>query len=31
MYLIRCGFETGNLSYDELHNHLRKALERADA
>jgi len=30
-YLIRCGFETGNLSYDELHNHLRKALERAHA
>ena len=29
MYLIRCGFETGTLSYDELHTHLRKALERA--
>jgi ribonuclease P protein component len=29
-YLIRCGLETGNLSYDELHNHLRKALERAN-
>jgi ribonuclease P protein component len=30
-YLIRCGIETGNLSYDELHSHLLRALERATA
>ncbi|MHB1088345.1 MAG: ribonuclease P protein component [Acidimicrobiales bacterium] len=28
-YLIRCGNETGNLSYDELQHHLQRALERA--
>jgi ribonuclease P protein component len=28
-YLIRCGNETGNLTYDELHHHLHIALERA--
>jgi len=28
-YLIRCGNETGRLSYDELHHHLIQALERA--
>jgi ribonuclease P protein component len=28
-YLIRCGNETGKLSYDELHHHLIQALERA--
>jgi ribonuclease P protein component len=31
LYLIRCGFETGNLSYDELHHHLERALDRAGA
>ena len=31
LYLIRCGFETGNLSYDELQHHLRQALVRAGA
>jgi ribonuclease P protein component len=30
-YLIRCGIETGNLSYDELHHHLERALGRAAA
>jgi ribonuclease P protein component len=30
-YLIRCGFETGNLSYEELHHHLHQALGRANA
>ena len=30
-YLIRCGIETGNLTYDELHSHLERALERAGA
>jgi ribonuclease P protein component len=30
-YLIRCGVETGKLSYEQLHHHLRKALERAHA
>jgi ribonuclease P protein component len=28
-YLIRCGNETGKLTYDELHHHLLIALERA--
>ncbi|MFI5035675.1 MAG: ribonuclease P protein component [Acidimicrobiales bacterium] len=28
-YLIRCGNETGILTYDELHHHLIQALERA--
>jgi len=28
-YLIRCGNETGQLTYDELHHHLLQALERA--
>jgi ribonuclease P protein component len=31
LYLIRCGFETGNLSYDQLHHHLHQALVRAGA
>lgn len=31
LYLIRCGLETGNLSYDELHQHLQRALSRATA
>jgi ribonuclease P protein component len=30
-YLIRCGIETSNLSYEQLHHHLDKALERAHA
>ena len=30
-YLIKCGLETGNLSYDELQHHLEQALERAGA
>jgi ribonuclease P protein component len=30
-YLIRCGFETGNLPYEELRRHLHQALDRADA
>jgi ribonuclease P protein component len=30
-YLIRCGIETRNLSYEELLHHLEKALERAHA
>jgi ribonuclease P protein component len=30
-YLVKCGLETGNLSYDELHHHLEQALQRADA
>jgi ribonuclease P protein component len=29
LYLIRCGFETGNLSYDELQHHFRQAMGRA--
>jgi ribonuclease P protein component len=29
LYLIRCGFETGKLSYDELQHHLRQAMVRA--
>jgi len=28
MYLIRCDIEAGKLNYDELHHHLRAALER---
>lgn len=28
-YLIRCGNETGRLTYDELQHHLVQALERA--
>jgi ribonuclease P protein component len=31
LYLIRCGNETGNLSYAQLHLHLTKALERANS
>ena len=27
-YLIKCGFETGKISYDELRHHLTQALER---
>jgi len=30
-YLIRCGFESGNLSYEQLHHHLQQALDRAIA
>jgi ribonuclease P protein component len=30
-YLIRCGFETGSLSYEELQHHLHQALGRARA
>ena len=30
-YLIKCGLETGNLSYDELNLHLEQALSRAGA
>ena len=30
-YLIRCGIETRNLSYELLHHHLENALERAHA
>jgi ribonuclease P protein component len=30
-YLIRCGNETGKLSYEELQQHLHEALERAGA
>ena len=30
-YLIKCGLETGNLSYDELQHHLHQAMERAGA
>jgi ribonuclease P protein component len=30
-YLIKCGLETGNLSYDELQHHLHQALDRAGA
>ena len=29
LYLVRCGFETGRLSYDEIHHHLNQALGRA--
>ena len=28
-YLIKCGNETGSLSYDQLRSHLHEALERA--
>jgi len=27
-YLVRCGNETGNLTYDELRHHLIQALDR---
>ena len=30
-YLIRCGNETGKLSYDELQHHLRESLTRSGA
>jgi ribonuclease P protein component len=30
-YLIRCGNETGKLSYDALQQHLNESLERAGA
>jgi hypothetical protein len=30
-YLIKCGVETGKLSYDQLQQHLRQALDRAGA
>ena len=30
-YLIKCGLETGNLSYDELQHHLHQALDSAGA
>ena len=29
IYLIRCGFETGSFSYEELSHHLQQALGRA--
>ncbi|MHB1208876.1 MAG: ribonuclease P protein component [Acidimicrobiales bacterium] len=29
-YLIRCGNETGNLSYDELQHHLQRAVGRSN-
>lgn len=29
LYLVKCGIETGRLSFDELHQHLRRALDRA--
>ncbi|MGH3732827.1 MAG: ribonuclease P protein component [Acidimicrobiales bacterium] len=29
-YLIRCGNETGNLSYAQLHLHLTRAIGRAN-
>ena len=28
-YLIKCGFETGRLTYDQLQHHLREAIGRA--
>ena len=28
-YLIKCGIETGSLNYDELRQHLERAIERA--
>ena len=31
LYLIRCGVDTGRLSYEQLQQHLYQALERADA
>jgi ribonuclease P protein component len=30
-YLIRCGNETGNLSYEQLNHHLTEALGRSGA
>ncbi len=30
LYLIKCGIQTGNLSYAELLLHLNKAIERAN-
>jgi len=30
IYLIRCGYETGKLSYDELQHHLQQAIGRAN-
>jgi ribonuclease P protein component len=30
MYLIRCGYETGKLSYDELQHHLEQAVGRVN-
>jgi ribonuclease P protein component len=30
-YLIRCGNETGKLSYEELQHHLKESLDRAGA
>ena len=29
LYLIKCGFETGNLSHDELQQHFHQAMVRA--
>lgn len=29
-YLIKCGNESGNLSYDDLRHHLSNAVERAN-
>ncbi|MGD0053856.1 MAG: ribonuclease P protein component [Acidimicrobiales bacterium] len=31
LYLIRCGVETGQLSYAQLEHHLHQALDRAGA
>jgi ribonuclease P protein component len=31
IYLIKCGLETGKITYDELRNHLTQALERCGA
>ncbi|MGC8509783.1 MAG: ribonuclease P protein component [Acidimicrobiales bacterium] len=31
LYLVKCGIETGRLSFDELHQHLGRALDRAGA
>lgn len=30
LYLIKCGNETGNLSYEQLRTHLRQAIERSN-
>ena len=30
LYLIRCGYETGKLSYDELQHHLEQAIGRSN-
>jgi ribonuclease P protein component len=30
LYLIKCGIQTGNLSYAELLLHLNRAIERAN-